>query len=107
MTQPLKEEKEEPPVDDEPIPGLKKAIVKKVWNENAAVREKGPAPSTGGNIVRQSLFRSDNDTVRQQVGNNKFVWKVMTPFELDGIINPEIQPKKGTSGASINELKRK
>jgi hypothetical protein len=40
---------------------MKKAIAKKVWNENAAVREKGPAMKSQGNLARQSLFRSDNE----------------------------------------------
>jgi|LauGreDrversion4_2_1035121.scaffolds.fasta_scaffold582897_1 hypothetical protein len=61
MTQIRKEEKEAPPVDDEPIPGMKKAIAKKVWNENAATREKAPVLNSTGGLARQSLFRSDND----------------------------------------------
>jgi hypothetical protein len=108
MTQPNKEEKAPEKIDDDPIPGLKKAIGKKVWNENAAHREKGPAVSSNKGLARQSLFRSDNDQIRSQIGNNKFVWQVMTPFELDGLVNPEIQAKKGAAqSASMSELKRK
>jgi hypothetical protein len=40
---------------------MKKAIAKKVWNDNAAVREKGPAQNAQRNLARQSLFRSDNE----------------------------------------------
>jgi hypothetical protein len=63
MTQPNKEEKEKAKEeDDEPIPGLKKAIAKKVWNENAASREKGPVAPKG--LARLSLFRSENEQIR-------------------------------------------
>ena len=108
MTQPRKEEKEAAPIDDDPMPGMKKAIAKKVWNENPAVREKAPAPSSSGGLALQSLFRSDNEQIRAQIGNNKFVWYVTKPLELDSVFNPEIHSKKGsTLSSSMYELKRR
>ena len=64
MTQTIKDEKANNEDDDDPIPGLKKAIAKKVWNENAAVREKGPTQSNIKGLARFSLFRSDNEQIR-------------------------------------------
>ena len=58
----------------------------KVWNLNAQPNVKGPAI---GAAPRFSLYRSENESVRAQIGNNKFVWQVMTPFELDDIVNPQ------------------
>jgi len=42
-----------------------------------------------GSAPRFSLYRSENESIRAQIGNNKFVWQVMTPFELEAIVNPQ------------------
>ena len=60
----------------------------KVWNQNSQPNNKGPAIGAG---PRFSLYRSENESIRAQIGNNKFVWQVMTPFELEAIVNPQQQ----------------
>lgn len=59
-------------------------------------------------MQRSSLFRSDNDAIRRQIGSNPFVWQVMTPFDLDQLINPpEKKEAKVKDPNSIAELKKR
>ena len=66
------------------------------------------AGALSANMQRSSLFRSDNDAIRRQIGSNPFVWQVMTPFDLDNLINPpEKKEAKVKDPNSIAELKKR
>ncbi|CDW89694.1 cysteine protease family c02 [Stylonychia lemnae] len=62
-------------------PGDNKQIIK------SALPDRSTA-ALASNILRTSIFRPDNEQIKKQIGSNQFVWNVMTPFELESIINP-------------------
>ena len=50
------------------------------------IPEKGKVAATAG---RSSLYRSESEAMKQQIGSNKFVTQTMNPFDLDGLVNPK------------------
>ena len=66
-----------------------------------------PDQSTGALVTfqRESKFKNENEAIAKLIGSNKFVWQVMTPFELDMLVNPEDPSKKKKATTSADQLK--
>lgn len=61
-----------------------------------------------GYSMRQSLYRSENSEIRKQIGNNKLVWQVMTPFELDSLVNANWYKRPSTAGSGgVADMRKK
>lgn len=62
-------------------------------------------------VKRSSLFRSDNEHIRRQIGENRHMRDIMTPFALDSIINVDTdksntkkRSERGTAKAKKSKL---